>query len=166
MRTPKRPRSEVPPLAWSWSGLGVFERIVQGLRRMRNRLHDAPAVVVVAKPDGGVVGQMAGVERCADFVQRNPAPGEVDFGEVALLGYASDGHKFSSGNRNGEGWAGGCFGGEQGAYGVNSRRSQQNVPARGRSQAGRTGDAGRGNPAVILQDQRFRRGIIFARDDS
>jgi len=64
----------------SLDGLGVFEGVVHGLCGMRNALRDAPAIVIVAKSDGGGVAQVGGVERGADFVQRDPLPGEVDIG--------------------------------------------------------------------------------------
>lgn len=42
-------------------GLGIFERVVERLSKVRSALHNAPAGIVLAKADGGFVVQVAGV---------------------------------------------------------------------------------------------------------
>ena len=127
---------------------------------------DAPAVIVIAKFDGGTVEQVAGVERGANFVEGNPSPGEIDIGDAALLADTGDGDEFSSRDGDGEGWLGGRFRGNQGADRVYASGSQKNVPAGLRGKAWRTRDCAGGNQAAALQYQIFGGDIVFVGEDS
>ena len=60
----------------------------------------------------------------------------------------------------------GLFRVDQGSNRVHAGRSQQNIPARRRRHAGRATDRGRGDPAVLLQDEIFGREIVLVGDDS
>src|SRR5215472_15891679 len=84
----------------SW--LGVLQGILYGLARTWGAFHHSPAVVIVAESDDGFVMHIAGVQCCADFVQRNPFPDKFDIAFVALLGNASNADQRSFGNRNGK----------------------------------------------------------------
>ncbi len=64
--------------------------------------HDAPAIIVLTESDSGLVVHVAGIERCADFIERNPLPREFNVGQAALLADAGDADQFSSRDWNGK----------------------------------------------------------------
>ena len=131
---------------------------------MGSALHDAPAVVIAAKADGGTVVSVAGVEDGADFVQGNPAPGEFDVGDVALLGDAGDGDQFAARGGNGEELLLGIAGSDQTLKRIDAGGSERDIPARRRGESWGAWGVGGGDPAVMLQREVVGREIILVGD--
>src|SRR5579863_1067019 len=95
-------REHLSARASSLRGFGVFQRFVEGLAGARGGLHEAPAVVIVAKDGSGAVVDAAGIEHGSDLVQGDPAPSEFYVGYIALPGDAGDGDQLAAGGGNAE----------------------------------------------------------------
>src|SRR5579859_3640014 len=133
---------------------------------MRNALRDAPAIVIVAKSDGGGVAQIGGVECGADFVQRDPLPGELDIGLSSLFADSGNFHEFPSGHGKFERRSIRLFHGDEGTNGVYARGSEQDVPAGRRREAGGTARRSSGNPSMMLEDESFGGDVGLVGDDA
>src|SRR5580704_6514931 len=107
---------------------------------------------------------VAGIESGADFVERNPSPGELYVGVVALFGDAGDGQQFSASDGNRERLLVGVFRGNEGANGFDSGGGQKNVPARRRGETRGTGRRGGGNPAMMLEHEIFGGDVDLVRN--
>src|SRR5712664_156914 len=83
-------------------GLSVLESFIQRLAGVRNGLHNAPTIIVIAKSGSRRVMRVAGIECGAEFVHRDPPPGEGDIGDIALFADACDCQQFPSRHRNAE----------------------------------------------------------------
>ena len=99
--------------------------------------------------------QVAGIERGADLVQRNPSPGEIYVGDGALFADAGDGHEFASSDGDQEQRFGGLIGRKQRSNGIDAGCGQHHIPAGRGHEARRAARGGGGDPAVLLQHEVF-----------
>src|SRR5579863_695175 len=118
---------------------------------MWSRLRHAPAIVVLTKSNGGFVLEIDGIERRTDFVERVPFPHKFDVGPTSLLTDTADSEQFSPGDGKREYRLAGLLRWDKRADGFDAERSQQNIPARRRSEAGGARRGIRHDPTVALQ---------------
>jgi len=133
---------------------------------LRFALYDVPAIIVFAEPHGGLIMLSRRIKRRANLVKRGPSPSKVDIRLVVLLADAVDANQFMTGDGNREGRFARVIRGNERPDGVNAGGSQIEFPAGRRSNSGWTRRVRGVHPAMLLQNQKFRRGIFLARDDS
>src|ERR1051326_5480074 len=150
----------------SLDGLGVFKGVVHGLYGMRNALRDAPAIVIVAKSDGRGVAQVCGIQRGADFVQRDPLPGELDIGLSSLFADSGNFDEFPSRDGKRERRAVRLLARDQGTNGVYAGGCEQDVPAWRRREAGGAAGRSSGNPSMMLEDESLGGDVVLVGDDT
>src|SRR5581483_2650245 len=105
---------------------------------MRGALHDPPSVIELPEANKRTIMLVFGIEGCADFICRNPMPGELDVGARSLLADAAHGYQFPSRGWYDDGRLTGLIVVHQQADRVDPGGRKGNVPARRRFEVGRT----------------------------
>ena len=132
---------------------------------MGRAFHDAPSVIVTPEACNGTVMSVAGVHHGANFVQRNPAPGEFDIGKAPLFDDASDGDQFASGSGNAERLLFRIAGREQSLDSINTCRCKCCVPTGWRHRGRTPGNHAR-NPAALLEGEILGRKVVLIGNDA
>lgn len=144
----------------------MFQGILDRLVGMRSGFDKAPSVVIVAKGGGRAVAGVAVEERGANFVKSRPAPSEINVGNIAIFCDAGNGDEFAAGSGHAEDGFFGVARGNEVLYGIDSGRSESDLPARRRGEGHGATDGGGGDPAFVLKKEIAGREVILVGDDA